>query len=60
MHDSVIIDVRHSEVNDIIQIVKEIEGNLVKYMRTRWGVEFNIPLKLDVKIGNDWLNMTEI
>ena len=60
VHDSVIIDVRHSEVNDIIQIVKEIEGNLVKYMRTRWGVEFNIPLKLDVKIGNDWLNMTEI
>jgi len=60
VHDSVIIDVHFSEVEDVIEIVKEIEGNLVKYMKTRWGIDFNVPLKLDVKIGNDWLNMTEI
>jgi len=29
-------------------------------MRTRWGIKFNVPLKLDMKIGNSWLEQTEI
>jgi len=60
VHDSLIIDVHSNEVDDIISIVKEVEGNLVSLMRTRWGIKFNVPLKLDMKIGKSWLEQTEI
>jgi len=30
-------------------------------MKARWVLEdWNVPLILDMKIGNNWLNMTEI
>ena len=60
VHDSLIIDVHPTEVEDVIDVIKGIEGNLVSLMRTRWGIKFNVPLKLDMKIGNSWLEQTEI
>jgi len=60
VHDSFIIDVHPTEVEDVIDVIKVIEGNLVSLMRTRWGIKFNVPLKLDMKIGNSWLEQTEI
>ena len=60
VHDSLIIDVHPTEVEDVIDVIKDIEGNLVSLMRTRWGIKFNVPLKLDMKIGNSWLEQTEI
>ncbi len=61
VHDSIILDVKKEEVNDIIKVVRSIEGNLVNHMKARWVLNnWNVPLKLDMKIGNNWLNMTEI
>ena len=60
VHDSFIIDVHPTEVKDVTNIIKIIEGNLVSLMRTRWGIKFNVPLKLDMKIGNSWLEQTDI
>ncbi len=60
VHDSFIVDVHPTEVKDVTNIIKAIEGNLVSLMRTRWGIKFNVPLKLDMKIGNSWLEQTDI
>ena len=60
VHDSLIIDVHPTEVEDVTNVIKTIEGNLVSLMRTRWGIKFNVPLKLDMKIGNSWLEQTDI
>ena len=61
VHDSVILDVKKEEVNDIIELIRSMEGNLVNHMKARWVLEdWNVPLKLDMKIGDNWLDMINI
>ena len=61
VHDSVILDVKKEEVNDIIKLIRSMEGNLVNHMKARWVLEdWNVPLKLDMKMGDNWLDMINI
>tara|TARA_R100001082_G_scaffold32797_1_gene16938 strand:+ start:15235 stop:17286 length:2052 start_codon:yes stop_codon:yes gene_type:complete len=60
VHDSIVIDIHPDEINEIQNVIKEVQKNLVKLLETKYGIEFNVPLLLEAKIGNNWLEQIDI
>jgi DNA polymerase I-like protein with 3'-5' exonuclease and polymerase domains len=60
VHDSIVIDVHPDEVDTVLQIVTSINSNMKSIIDTRWNIDFNVPLKLDAKIGDNWLDTKDV
>ena len=60
VHDSIVIDVHPEEVNDIVYTIKKLNANLVNIIQKQFNVDFNVPLLLDIKIGNNWLDTHDL
>ena len=54
------MDVHPDEEQQVIDIIEDVQKNLVAVIKARYGIEVNVPLLLEGKIGNDWLNQTEL
>jgi DNA polymerase I-like protein with 3'-5' exonuclease and polymerase domains len=60
VHDSIVIDVHPDEESQVINVIDETNKALPYLITQRWGVEFNVPLLLEAKIGPNWLDTKEI
>jgi len=60
VHDSIVIDVHPEEVDDVLKIVNSINSEMKNLINTRWNIDFNVPLKLDAKIGDNWLDTKDV
>ena len=60
VHDSIVIDIHPDEINEIQNVIKEVQKNLVKLLETKYGIEFNVPLLLEAKIGDNWLDTKDV
>lgn len=60
VHDSIVADVYPGEEDVMGKIFKEGTSSVVPAMRDYYGINFNIPLDSELKIGYDWLNMEEV
>ena len=60
VHDSIVIDVFPSEEERVISIIKATNDSLPSLLYKRWGVNFNVPLLLEAKIGNNWLDTKDV
>jgi DNA polymerase I-like protein with 3'-5' exonuclease and polymerase domains len=60
VHDSIVIDVHPEEINDCIKVVDSVQNDLVGLINSKWGIDFNVPLALDAKIGDNWLEQSEV
>ena len=60
MHDSIVIDIHPDEVDDVLKIVNSIDSQMKNLIDTRWNIDFNVPLKLDSKIGDNWLDTKDV
>ena len=60
VHDSIVIDVHPDEVDDVLKIVNSINSEMKNLINTRWNIDFNVPLKLDAKIGDNWLDTKDV
>ena len=60
VHDSIVIDVHPAEVDMVLQVVESINSNMKSIIDTRWDIDFNVPLKLDAKIGDNWLDTKDV
>jgi len=60
VHDSIVIDVHPDEVDKVLQVVESINSNMKSIIDTRWDIDFNVPLKLDAKIGDNWLDTKDV
>ncbi len=60
VHDSIVIDVHPDEVDDVLNIVNSINSEMKTLINTRWNIDFNVPLKLDAKIGDNWLDTKDV
>ena len=60
VHDSIVIDVHPDEVDVVLDLVNRINSQLKTLIDTRWQIDFNVPLKLDVKIGDNWLDTKDV
>ena len=60
VHDSIVIDVHPEEEKQVIFLIKSVDNDLSNLIQSRWNIEFNVPLKLDLKIGNNWLDTKDV
>ena len=60
VHDSIVIDVHPNEEKEIIQLIKRINTQLKDLIKDKWCVNFNVPLLLESKIGDNWLDTKDV
>jgi DNA polymerase I-like protein with 3'-5' exonuclease and polymerase domains len=60
VHDSIVIDAHPDEIDEVLTIVKTISANLNTIIHDRWGIDFNVPLALDSKMGDNWLDTKDV
>jgi DNA polymerase-1 len=60
VHDSIVIDVHPEEEDNVIKVIDDTNKELPYLITQRWGVEFNVPLLLEAKIGPNWLDTKDI
>ena len=60
VHDSIVIDVHPDEEAQVINVIDSTNNKLLELITIRWGVEFNVPLLLEAKIGPNWLDVKDI
>jgi DNA polymerase-1 len=60
VHDSIVIDVHPDEEERVINVINETNRVLKDLIARRWGIEFNVPLLLESKIGPNWLDTKDV
>ena len=60
VHDSIVIDVHPEELDWVIHVVQNTNDNIKDIIREWLEVDFNVPLLLEAKIGNNWLDMKDV
>lgn len=59
VHDSVLFDVHADYISLVHQLVMEIMLGVPEYLEKDFGIEFNVPITADCKIGDNWLEMVD-
>jgi DNA polymerase I-like protein with 3'-5' exonuclease and polymerase domains len=60
VHDSVVIDVHPKEITQVIYIIKQINAELQYLIEKTFCIELNVPLLLEAKIGDNWLDTKDV
>jgi DNA polymerase I-like protein with 3'-5' exonuclease and polymerase domains len=60
VHDSIVIDVHPTEEERVIKIINRTNDRLVHIINKKWGIDFNVPLLLEAKIGSNWLDTKDV
>tara|TARA_R110002124_G_scaffold71747_5_gene191995 strand:- start:159 stop:2231 length:2073 start_codon:yes stop_codon:yes gene_type:complete len=60
VHDSIVIDVHPKEEDYVIKIIDSTNKSLHALILQQWGVDFNVPLLLEAKIGDNWLDIKDL
>ena len=60
VHDSIVIDVHPDEEDAVIQVIENTNNELPNLIALRWGIDFNVPLLLESKIGPNWLDTKDV
>ena len=60
VHDSVVIDVHPDETEVVIQTIKDMNEDLNSLVEKAYGVTMNVPLLLEAKLGDNWLDMVDV
>ena len=60
VHDSIVIDVHPDEERAVLEAINTTNRNLPSLVNSKWGIEFNVPLLLESKIGDNWLDTKDV
>ena len=60
VHDSIVIDIHPEEKDKVLGVIKKINENLKNIIDNHWKIDFNVPLLLESKIGNNWLDTKDV
>ena len=60
VHDSIVIDVHPNEERNVIDIINNTNENMKAIIDTNYGIDFNVPLLLEAKIGDNWLDTKDV
>ena len=60
IHDSIVADVHPGEEEVMAEILSKATRGVKESMKSIYNIDFNVPLDIEIKIGADWLDMTEI
>ena len=59
VHDSIVADVYPGEEAVMSNIFKQGAASVIPAMQEYYGINFNVPLDCELKIGTNWLEMEE-
>jgi len=60
VHDSIVLDVYPEEEEKAIKTLKEAMMCLSSECERRYGFKYTMPIGIELKLGDDWLNMKEV
>ena len=60
VHDSVVVDIHPEEVNQVLYIIKKLNNDLQNIIETQFKIKFNVPLLLEAKMGDNWLDTKDV
>ena len=60
VHDSITLDVYPNEEQQAIKTLKEAMMSLSDECERRYGFKYTMPIGIELKIGDNWLNMKEV
>ena len=60
VHDSAVIDIHPEEREDVINIIHTMNQDLTSIIAKAYGIEMNVPLLLEAKIGPNWLDTQDV
>ena len=60
VHDSVVLDVHPAEVSSVLSILKSVNKDLDRIIEQHYDVEVNVPMLLESKIGDNWLDVKDV
>ena len=60
VHDSIVIDVHPDEVAEVVKVIDSVQEDLVELINNKWSINFNVPLALEAKMGDNWLEQKEV
>ena len=60
VHDSIVLDVPQDKVEWTINIIKKVFEDVPSNFKKLFKIEFNLPFRGEISVGNDWGNMEEI
>jgi len=60
VHDSIVLDVHPAEINFALNVIQDTNKNLKSLIDIQWGIDFNVPLLLEAKIGPNWLDTKDV
>jgi len=60
VHDSIVIDIHPEEKDAVLKIMRDINKNLKNIVDNHFNIDFNVPLLLESKIGNNWLDTKDV
>jgi DNA polymerase I-like protein with 3'-5' exonuclease and polymerase domains len=59
VHDSIMLDVHPDAIDRAALLVKQVLENAPYYIKMTWGLEFDLPLKVDITTGPSWASQTQ-
>ena len=60
VHDSIVIDVHPDEERAVLEVINTTNRELPRLINTKWQIDFNVPLLLESKIGDNWLDTKDV
>ena len=60
VHDSVVLDVHPLEEKDVLRIIDDVNKSLKSIVESYYDIDVNVPLLLESKIGNNWLDVKDV
>ena len=60
VHDSIVIDVHPSEERIVLDIINDVNKNMKTIIDNSYGIDFNVPLLLEAKMGDNWLDTKDV
>ena len=60
VHDSIVLDVHPDEKESCINLLAHCMQNLPAQTMSRYGVEYDMPVGIELKIGKNWLDLEEV
>ena len=60
VHDCIVIDVHPNEKEKVLRVIKAANDSLIQIVNRKWNIDFNLPLLLEAKIGDNWLDTVDV
>lgn len=60
VHDSIVADIYPGEEDVMSEIFRQGTSSVVPSMKEYYGINFNVPLDSELKMGYNWLDMKEV